>query len=144
METMCHPPISKVTKTNTRKRDRVYDVLFIAIAKIHRRTLDMNLGGAGIINGTQLLKIRLKINELKYGTTSNGKSTVVNVMLGEIKYLLPSVIQLIVFCKLKDLKLVKHINNEKQNVESVTHLAHALYYEQELVHVYCVLAKRQM
>lgn len=81
-----------------------------------------------------------------FGRTSNGKSTVVNAMLGE--KVLPSGIGHTTNCFLQvegsqtgDAYLVTEGSNEKQNVESVTHLAHALNYEKqlnekELVHVY--------
>ncbi|VVC32473.1 Hypothetical protein CINCED_3A005529 [Cinara cedri] len=91
-----------------------------------------------------------------FGRTSNGKSTVVNAMLGD--KVLPSGIGHTTNCFLQvegsqsgEAYLVTEGSNEKQNVESVSHLAHALNHEKqlnekELVHVYwpkdrCVLLR---
>ncbi|XP_025413801.1 transmembrane GTPase Marf isoform X4 [Sipha flava] len=122
---------------------------------------DMNIECPDVINEKELKSIldyRSKVkgicevltrDHMKvafFGRTSNGKSTVVNAMLGD--KVLPSGIGHTTNCFLQvegsqtgEAYLVTEGSKEKQNVESVSHLAHALNYEKqlnekELVHVY--------
>ncbi|XP_050531113.1 transmembrane GTPase Marf isoform X2 [Daktulosphaira vitifoliae] len=81
-----------------------------------------------------------------FGRTSNGKSTVINAMLGD--KVLPSGIGHTTNCFLQvegsqtgEAYLITEGSEEKQNVESISHLAHALNHEKqlnenELVHIY--------
>ncbi|XP_050056979.1 transmembrane GTPase Marf isoform X2 [Aphis gossypii] len=131
------------------------------VADASERMIDVNKLCPDVINENELksmLDYRSKVkgicevltrDHMKvafFGRTSNGKSTVVNAMLGE--KVLPSGIGHTTNCFLQvegsqtgEAYLVTEGSNEKQNVESVTHLAHALNYEKqlnekELVHVY--------
>ncbi|XP_025201825.1 transmembrane GTPase Marf-like [Melanaphis sacchari] len=131
------------------------------VADASKHMIDLNKKCPDVINENELkfisdykskgkgiseVLIRDHMKVAFFGRTSNGKSTVVNAMLGE--KVLPSGLGHTTNCFLQvegsqtgDAYLVTEGSNETQNVESVIHLAHALNYEtllneKELVHIY--------
>ncbi|XP_050424672.1 transmembrane GTPase Marf isoform X2 [Adelges cooleyi] len=131
------------------------------VADASERMIDVSTKCPDVINKSELTSIIDYTSKVKgirevltrdhmkvafFGRTSNGKSTVVNAMLGD--KVLPSGIGHTTNCFLQvegsqtgESYLVTEGSDEKQNVESVGHLAHALNYEKqlnenELVHVY--------
>ncbi|VVC32912.1 Dynamin superfamily,Fzo/mitofusin HR2 domain,P-loop containing nucleoside triphosphate hydrolase,Dynamin- [Cinara cedri] len=151
--------------------NNIFVDLLCYVAEASERIKDVNDKCPDVINTNELKSIidyEFKVKGISevltrdhmkvafFGRTSNGKSTVVNAMLGD--KVLPSGIGHTTNCFLQvegsqngDAYLVIEGSNERQNVESVSHLAHALNHEKqlnekELVHVYwpkdrCVLLR---